>query len=177
MRLLTNQLLESVMAYFDHTAQRVRELLNYDPATGILTRRVGAATTKVGDVADTLNQDGYVYLKLGRRGFFGHRVAWLHFYGAWPISKIDHMNGIRTDNRIANLREVTDLENVQNQRLTGRNSKSGMLGIHWRKDSKKWRVRISVAGKKVLLGSFGTIEEAAAVHLEAKRRMHAGFLG
>ena len=83
------------------TAERLREVLDYDPDTGVFTRKVRTASSvKVGDVAGSLNGKGYIRIRVDGRLYFAHRLAWLYVHGEWPVDQVDHINGIKNDNRI-----------------------------------------------------------------------------
>jgi HNH endonuclease/AP2 domain len=152
------------------TAERLREVLNYDPETGIFTWKLRTSwRVRVGDFAGS---------QFGKRRQIGvdgvdhyvHRLAWLYVYGVWPASGIDHMNGDPSDNRICNLREATQAQNMQNLRKADKDSKTGFLGVS--EDKKKFTARIMANGKKYHLGNFSTPEEAHAAYVQAKRRLH-----
>ena len=144
----------------DITAERLRELLHYEPETGIFTWKVGSANqVKVGDAAGSQNGLGYLHVRLQRRLYSAHRLAWLHFHGVWPVDQLDHINRIRTDNRIANLREVSHKQNGQNASKS-RSNTSGYPGVYWDKQHSKWVARIMHNRKNIYLGYFATIEEA-----------------
>src|SRR5947209_1142023 len=97
------------------TAERVRELLNYDHETGIFTRKlVTNGRCKLGEVVGTDNGKGHLKMMLDREAYFAHRIAWLYIYGEWPDLIIDHINGVKNDNRIVNLKQVTCSVNSQN---------------------------------------------------------------
>ena len=107
------------------TAEKLRELLHYDPDTGIFTRKVRTANrVQVGDAAGCQNGHGYLLIMVQSRLYRAHRLAWLHTHGVWPEDQLDHVNRIRTDNRIDNLRAVTNKQNGQN-RSTQSNNTSG----------------------------------------------------
>ena len=163
------------MAKADLTAERLRELLHYDPETGVFTWRVNRGrTAKAGSQAGSPH-DGYVQITVDGREYKAHRLAWLYVHGVWPVGQIDHRFGIRNDNRIGELRDVTPSVNSQNQRIAKRSNKSsGLLGAYWHNVSNKWMAHIGVAGKKIHLGMFDTAEAAHAAYIEAKRRLHAG---
>lgn len=156
------------------TAPHVREVLDYNPETGTIIRRKSRARWQ-GKAAGMVDAYGYLVIKIGSRTYKAHRLAWLHFYGEWPAGMIDHINGDKADNRIANLRDVTNQVNVQNARKARSSNKStGLLGAHWDEHSGCFLSRIGVNGKLVRLGRFDSQEAAHAAYLEAKRRLHAG---
>jgi len=154
----------------DLTASRLRELLHYDPETGVFTHICPRQRVVLGSVAGSLGQNGYRKHRLDGVTFSGHRLAWLYMTGDWPKGQIDHINGIRDDNRISNLRDVPQAINSQNRR-TALNS-TGFLGVS--KHHKQFRAEISMNNRAVVLGTFRTPEEAHAVYVQAKRKMHAG---
>ena len=133
-------------------------MLNYNPATGVLTRIKGIKGTKAGDIIRCPNGDGYYRISILGTRYFAHRVAWFYVYGAWPI-KIDHINHIKTDNRIENLRSVSHHQNMQNISISKTN-KSGFNGVDKHKNSGKWRARIPFNGKEVHLGLFDNLDDA-----------------
>jgi hypothetical protein len=159
------------------TADRLRECLTYNPDTGLFTRRIRTGhRVKVGDPLGTLRPDGYLKASLLGINYLLHRLAWLHVYGEWPTFVIDHINGVRTDNRIANLRDVPETVNQQNQRRAHRKNKScGLLGVTWHPRNRKWQAQIGICGGRVkYIGSYDDAEDAHAAYLEAKRRLHEG---
>lgn len=164
------------MANEDLTAARARELLEYDPATGVLRRRVSLSrSTKVGDLAGSVNKyGGYVAVFVDGARYQAHRVAWLIVHGEWPACQIDHINGLRGDNRLCNLRVVTNRVNQQNKRRPRAGNTSGLLGVSWMTKANKWRAQIAIDGRVVYLGLFVDKHEAHAEYLKAKRQIHAG---
>ena len=155
------------------TADRLRQLLSYDASTGIFTRRISQTNrVKVGDIAGSPNQKGYINIMVDGRLYPSHRLAWLYVHGEWPRAQIDHINGTKTDNRIANLREATNSQNMQNMRTARSDNTSGLLGVRWHKRDKRWHARIMVDGKARHLGSFGSSDDAQAAYLAAKRQLH-----
>lgn len=161
------------MAKADLTAQRLRELLHYDPETGVFTWRVACRGTAAGDVAGCVIDGGYIRITIDKRFHRSHRLAWLYMTGTWPANDIDHIDGNPSNNALANLRDVTRSVNLQNRRAAmGHNTTSGVLGVSSKRN--KWRARIKVDGRHVSLGHFDTIEEAQAAYLEAKRAHHPG---
>ena len=161
------------MANADLTAQRVRELFNYDPETGIFTRRVKTAPkNQAGDVICAMHDLGYTCVNIRGRNYLCHRLAWLYVHGVWPTGDIDHINRIKTDNRIKNLRDVSRSVNMQNKSKARADSKTGVIGVQ--KSRGKWIARIVVDGKKIYLGCFDDTEAARLAYLRAKRAVHFG---
>lgn len=115
----------------------------------------------------SINANGYHSGKLFRRGYEAHRVIWLLAHRAWPEDQIDHINGDRSDNRLANLRAVTLAENVKNQRLRVTNN-SGIMGVSWKASNGKWQARICVNGRDKYLGLFESLSDACAVRKAAE---------
>lgn len=151
----------------------VREVLDYDPNTGLLHWKVRTAhRIQVGDLAGCWSSvHGYVLIGLRGRVYPAHRLAWFHYYGAWPSELLDHRNGVRSDNRIGNLREVSDAGNSQNRGMDRRN-KSGFPGVSWDSQRGLWFASIAVGGKTRALGRHKTKEEAYRAYLAAKAVMH-----
>lgn len=146
------------------TVERLRELLSYDPETGIFTWRVPrGGRCKVGEVAGTVRERGYVNVCLDGALYRAHRLAWLYVYGTWPAGEVDHINGVTGDNRIGNLRDLPADVNCQN-RASMSNNKSGYTGVEVRETARGTRFRgyMSVGKRQVKLGTFDTAEEAAA---------------
>lgn len=158
-------------------AARVRELFDYDHESGAFIRRVRLAQRhQVGDRADLLVNHGvargYRRVAFDSQKYQAHRVAWLYVHGRWPEFQIDHINGDRGDNRIANLRDVPARVNNENQRKAYSNNRCGLLGVFAHQG--KWRSRIQTRGLSLDLGSFETPEQAHAAYLKAKRSQHEG---
>jgi hypothetical protein len=142
------------------TAERLRELLHYDPWTGVFTWRVRTSNyVKVGDVAGCVSVDGYISIKIDGYSYRAHRLAWLYMTGRWPADGIDHINMDRVDNRIANLREATKSQNRMNSYLSA-NSSSGFKGVTWDKRECKWRAVLVIGRKQKHLGYFASPERA-----------------
>lgn len=152
------------------TAEELREIWHYDPDTGSFTWR---KPTKIGRPPGTkVNKRGYVTIMIRYKNYFAHRLAWLYMTGEWPKNRIDHINGVGSDNRFCNLRDVTVTVNAENQRRPRKDNGVGFLGVA--KNNKRFMAKIKVNGKFVYLGTFDTPEEAHAAYLEAKRQMHVG---
>lgn len=143
--------------------------LKYDPASGTFTWAKPRRGVTVGDEAGSVDKHGYRVIRLDCQIHFAHRLAWLIHYGEWPPLEIDHINRVRTDNRISNLRAVSHAENMANYG-TPRTNTSGVRGVSWNKKNQCWEAKATVDGKRQHLGSFATLEEAArafSLHGEA----------
>lgn len=161
------------MAARDDIAERIRASLSYDPETGVVTNKISRSdNARAGEEAGYLHSDGARYIHIKGRMLKTHRVAWLLAYGEWPSKLIDHINGKRDDNRLCNLRDVSASINQQNRRLTSSPNSTGFMGVH--KHGPSYRCEIRVDGKRFKAGPFKTAEEAHAVYLSMKRRLHPG---
>lgn len=156
------------------TQDELKEILDYDPETGIFRWKSPRQKIKVGDVAGTLNHNGYRFIKINGKLYLEHRLAWLYVYGEWPKDMIDHVNGTRDDNRIENLREATRSENKWNQTKPITNT-SGYKGACWHKASQKWDARIAINNKRKHLGLFDSPEEAYEAYCKAAKELHGEF--
>jgi hypothetical protein len=162
------------------TAERLRELLDYDPATGVFRWRVdrhcgkGRVSAKAGDIAGGI--DGHGYHRIGIDGVRhkGHRLAWLYVHGELRKG-LDHRNRDCADNRIENLRPCNQSQNMANgaRRITNR---SGFKGVSWSASNKGWVAQIVVRGKAHYLGTFADPAAAHAVYARAATE-HFGEFG
>lgn len=150
------------------TQDELRELLHYDPNTGLFTWiKKTSNRIKVGDIAGSVSDTGYIDIRLNRQLFRAHRLAWLYVYGIWPAHVIDHINHVRTDNRLCNLRDVPITVNASN--VSDRSSSvSGYTGVTWCKSSRKWRAKIQANGKYHHIGRFENLTDAVQAYLSAK---------
>lgn len=151
---------------------RLLELLDYSEHTGLFTRKSGRCD---GEIAGSLKNHGYLDIKVERRCYLAHRLAWFYVYGIWPNSDIDHKDGIRTNNRIQNLREATKQHNAQNKKNPRIDNASGFLGVVLIRcrGPNKFQARIGHKGISHYLGVFKTPEEAQQAYLFAKRNVHS----
>jgi hypothetical protein len=162
------------------THERLLAELDYNPDTGVFVwKSRGGKGRRPDGVAGTRHSAGYTHICLRRNGVggfhFAHRLAWFYVHGCWPKGVIDHINGDRTDNRIANLRDVPVGVNAQNRRAPQTNSRSGVLGVCWKACRSRWLAQIKTNGQRTkVLGTFRTKEEAEAAYLAAKRELHEG---
>ena len=134
----------------------------------------GWNTRFAGTTAGSLKTEGYVYVKLRNKCYLAHRLAWLHIHGQWPTEDIDHINSVRSDNRLSNLREAPGAINHQNKKHGWGSSR--YLGVFWNSSRQKWRAQLRLDRKAYFLGYFDTEAEAHAAYLAAKRRLHPGYV-
>ena len=154
------------------TQNKLKELLHYDPETGVFTWRVRTSkSVHIGDLAGCLG-NGYVLIRLCSVLYLAHRLAWLYMEGRWPVDQTDHKNGIRSDNRWENLREASGSLNQQNQRKAHKSGTTRFLGV--RCTGKRFQAQINLDGKQCYLGTYPTPELAHEAYRKAKRAMHPG---
>jgi hypothetical protein len=159
------------MSNIDFT--EVSKILEYCRETGVFTWKV-RVNSKVpsGSKAGTPQNKGYIFITIKGKKILAHRLAWFFEHGEFPNGYIDHINGVRTDNRIVNLRVVTCSENLQNQRKP--RGKNPYVGISAKGDF--WQAHIAANGKQKNLGTFKTPEEARSAYIQAKKTWHPSAL-
>lgn len=163
------------MAESNLTAQRLRELLDYNPLTGGFTwTKPTSNRVKAGDGLREISTWGYWMVTIDGKTYGAHRLAWFYVHGEWPKQDIDHINGDRKDNRITNLRDVSKRVNQENRRKANINSRSGLLGAWFHRTSGLWHSRITTNGVSYSLGYFRDKNDAHQAYLTAKRRRHEG---
>lgn len=155
----------------DLTQARLKELLTYDETTGLFTWRVRAGRSAAGSVADCRATHGYIRIRVDNVLYAAHRLVWLYVYGKFPDKTIDHINRARDDNRLANLRDVSHMENHQNKSMHSNNT-SGVQGVHWCRRSQRWIAGIKVNYKYIHIGAFKDLEQAKLAREEAKQRLN-----
>ena len=157
------------------TPEIVRALLDYDRGTGEFRWKFSVGQrAKSGGAAGCLGPNGYVHINVIGHACYAHRLAWLYVYGEWPSEQVDHINGKRNDNRIANLRDVSHVGNCQNKRAAlPSNKSSGLLGVSWSSAMKKYGAQIVCNGVTHKLGYFDDKHDAHAAYVDAKRKMHS----
>lgn len=152
---------------------RVKEVFSYDPLTGLLSRKIACGRKgRIGPVKGTLEKSGYLKIGLDGKQYFAHRLAWAILYGNWPKDSIDHINNIKHDNRLENLRAATTSENGAN-RFAQNNNKSGFKGVSAK--GKGYVANIRLHGKQVYLGYSTTKEEASKLYKDAAAKYHGEF--
>ena len=164
----------------DITGEQLRSLYHYDSSTGVFVRKVRAHdgpwnwnARYAGKVAGFLYR-GYSFICIERRTYAAHRLAFLYIHDRWPVGEIDHANGDRSDNRIANLREATNSQNQFNKG-PNQNNTSGFKGVSWCADKKRWAARIRVNRRLLNLGRYKTPEAAHAAYVAAALRYAGEF--
>lgn len=155
---------------------RLREVLDYNAETGLFYwKHATGRKNKIGYIAGHKSKRGYVIIGIDCSAIRAHRLAWYYYYGQFPRYSIDHINGIRHDNRICNLRDVDNTVNTENQkRATRQNKSSGTLGVSREKNHRRWRAVIETKGKQIHIGYYDTIEDAQTAYINKKRQLHAG---
>ena len=154
----------------------LRKFLDYDGATGIfLWLEKPSRRTRAGSVAGSTNTLGYRQISIDGLAYLAHRVAWKLETGCDPVNDIDHINGDKSDNRIANLCEITRTQSKWKQGKYA-NNKSGHKGVSWHKATCKWSAQIGIPGKNRNLGLFTDINDAAAAYATAATALHGKFL-
>ena len=156
------------------TQERLKELLHYCPETGVFTRLTRVAQrVHIGDIAGSKTNQGYWSIRIDGKQYQAHRLVWLYVNGNFPKNEIDHINNIRNDNRLFNLREAIHMQNMQNQKTAMKSNKStGLLGAYFCKKDNLYRSCIRVNKKLNHLGSFKTPQDAHQAYLTAKRQLH-----
>jgi hypothetical protein len=156
------------------TAERVRELFDYQPNTGLLVWRRKQGRKAAGMTAGCANPLGYLLVGVDGGLFQATHIIWLLVTGALPKERIDHRNGKPGDNRWDNLREATPGQNMANTKRPSHNT-SGFKGVHFHRQTGLWRARISKAGKFYSLGLHDTPEAAHAAYRKAANDLHGEF--
>lgn len=150
--------------------EEAKKVIEYCPETGVLRWRITDRAKSAGAIAGTKKPSGYVDIKLYGKIYKAHRLAWFLSFGIWPRFQIDHINRIRDDNRLKNLRDVTCSQNAQNRAI--KRADGSPVGASWHAKSMAWQASIRVGGKIRYLGLFGTKEAAGDAYLSAKAKWH-----
>lgn len=171
------------------TAEYIRSILHYDPETGVFTWRERPrehfATLRsfkrcnamyAGKPAGSVNKRGYIVLGIGKRVYAAHRLAWLWINGEWPNGDIDHIDGTTTNNAWANLRAATESQNMMNAKIR-KDNKTGIKGVHAmrRATTTRYAANVTVNRRRVRIGTFDTLEEAAEKRLAAASQVYGEF--
>ena len=160
---------------YDQLLVNMKRSLDYDPETGVFTYRIRVSQMLPGQSAGRVNKTcGYIEISVKSRKYQAHRLAILYVTGTWPTGDVDHINGIRTDNRLSNLRVVSRSVNCQNRRQANKTKTTDLLGAYWDKKMRRFTSYIYVNGKSKYLGSYETEQAAHQAYLTAKRVLHPG---
>lgn len=159
------------------TLDRLKALLIYQPNTGAFFWRThrgnnGGGAVMAGELAGSQHGSGYIDICIDGRRYLAHRLAWFYMTGHWPAAMIDHRDGDRANNRWANLREATPAQNSRNRKVNS-NSVLGVKGV--RPCRGKFRASIRRNGKRIHLGTFSTVAEAAHAYAEASQQFHGEY--
>lgn len=146
---------------------RLHEVITYNSKTGIFRWKVSRYGCKAGTVAGYKRTDGYIAIVIDNKLYLAHRLAWFYVHGYFPENGLDHINQIRDANWIKNLREVSRACNLRNSKDRVDNT-SGVKGVYWHKQAKKWHARIVINNKQIYLGLFTTKLAAAVARHEAE---------
>jgi hypothetical protein len=142
------------------TQRRLKELFFYDQDTGLFTRIKSVKGNAAGALSNCKNVKGYVQIMIDYKNYTAHRLAWLYINGRWPHEQIDHINRLKDDNRIANLKEVNNSENQLNIDVRKHNT-SGFTGVVKNSKTNKWVAQIIRNKKRYYLGSYNFAHDAA----------------
>lgn len=153
------------------TAARLRDLVRYEPDGTLHWRNPVGTKMKRGPLGAPAGRGGRLQTPIDGTAHYVHRLVWLYHYGKWPTAQLDHIDRDKRNNRIGNLREATNAENLQN-RLPAK----GGVSFDKRKGSRPWRARIMVNGRSISLGYYDTRDEAEAEYNRAKLAYHPFYV-
>ena len=155
------------------TQSELKEILHYNPYSGLFIWNISKGKCKKGFVAGTIRKPGYI--QIGIKGYYyqAHRLVWLYIHGSFPDNHIDHIDHNGLNNRLNNLREATRSENMQNKIKAQQNNKStGLLGAFKHTNRNSFIAQIRINGEQKYLGTFKTAQEAHEAYIKAKRKIH-----
>lgn len=156
------------------TYEKLRSVLEYNPDTGIFIWKKNISSRALkGNIAGTY-ADGYSNITIDKHIYRAHRLVWLYCFQEWPSEHLDHINGIKNDNRLDNLREASNIENSYNIKAH-KDSSTGIKGIYFNKANNNYRAQIRYNGKTISLGSFKTPEEASLAYNIKAKEIHGEF--
>jgi hypothetical protein len=155
------------------TLARLKELLAYDPETGVFTRRIATANVAAGSIAGCAKR-AYVMISIDGRLYRAHHLAWLYMTGEWPTHYIDHRDMDKRNNAWRNLRAASKSENGAN-RPAQANNRSQLKGAYFYKASGRWQSTIQKNGRTIYLGYFDSAEDAHAAYCTAASEIYGEF--
>ena len=159
------------------TQERLHELLDYNPDTGVFIWMVDFNHIKAGSIAGYVHRERnkeYRTIRIAGKDYKAHRLAWIFVHGCWPKKQIDHINGDKGDNRLVNLREASNGQNKANSGLSKANT-SGYKGVSRQSYRRGWRAQIKKNGKSRYIGGYDTPEEAHAAYCIEAEKLHGQF--
>lgn len=154
------------------TESRLKELLHYEPTTGLFRWKQDRGGMMVGDVAGVVNDNGYIRISIDRKRYYAHRLAFLFMEGQFPPNQVDHINMNRADNGWENLRKASISENMHNREIRS-HSRVGVKGVS--KNQVGYMARIRIEGRVIYLGNFRTKEEAGDAYAKAANDLVGKF--
>lgn len=152
----------------------LKSCLEYNQDTGIFTWIKSKRKSIIGKVAGSPDRHGYIDINVHGVRSKAHKFAWLYVYGEWP-DEIDHINGVKYDNRISNLRKCTKSQNMKNRKIQ-KNNKTGYVGVCFDNTCNRYRATAKLNGKKFHLGMYKTAIEASEAYVEFAKKNHGEFL-
>ena len=144
-------------------------VLQYDPDTGKFTYNLSRGSRSKGQVAGSLHGSGYRYIELNNYGYAEHRLAWFYSFKEWPEGSIDHIDRVKDNNILDNLRDVSHSDNMRNKSI-GVNNTSGFLGVSFYRPTSRWKASYVLDGKPKHIGYYDTPEEASLAYIEYKNK-------
>lgn len=157
------------------TQEILKDFVIYNPETGVFSYKPkiekGSWKLKHGG---TCTDRGYIVVKVHGKDYLAHRLAWLYVHGEWPEEEIDHINGIKDDNRIVNLREANRIQQMSNLKKSKANT-SGYKGVSWSSNARGWQAEIKHNNKWYYLGTFHDPKEAHKAYCKAARELKGEF--
>lgn len=173
--LINSPLTEATMTTNILTQKELKSQLHYEPESGVFTRLVSNHYMwKIGTVAGYKRKDGYVHLRINKKLYLAHRLAWMYVYGEFPKFGLDHIDGNPANNSISNLREANQSQNLCNAKLRIDNL-SGHKGVTWTHKISKWRAECHFEGKKYQVGYFYNLEDAVKARNSFAKNLHMEF--
>ena len=148
----------------------LKEILEYRPDSGEFFWKIQPTSWIPAGTKAGYHSNGYVQIRVRKKLYYAHRLAVLYMTGNEPVEQVDHINGIRSDNRWCNLREASTTDNQRNA-AKSKNNSSGVVGVCWDKRKQKWMARIYVEGKPRFIGYFSNISDAAASRKESEKSL------
>ena len=154
------------------TRSQLIKVLSYDPKSGLFTWRMSGSGRKLGQPAGCVTSLGYRRIHVFGRSYWAHHLAWLYSKGSLPGEEVDHINGVKTDDRIENLRPCTRAQNARN-RKRAKNNRSGATGVYFHPRRRRWIAQIYLNRKSIIVGRCHSFDDAVV----ARRKAEAHYFG